>query len=79
LDLSIRSQNCLRDSNIVYIGDVVAKTEAEILKTPNFGRKSLKEIKDNLEKLGFHLGMQIPNWPPADIEALLSSCTHEQF
>jgi DNA-directed RNA polymerase subunit alpha len=79
LDLSIRSQNCLRDSNIVYIGDLVVKTEAEILKTPNFGRKSLKEIKDNLEKLGFHLGMQIPNWPPEDIEALLSSCTHEQF
>lgn len=66
LELSVRSQNCLRNANIVYIGDLVIKTESEILKTPNFGRKSLKEIKDNLTRLGLQLGMQIPNWPPEE-------------
>lgn len=67
LELSVRSQNCLRSSNIRYIGDLAIKSEAEILKTPNFGKKSLKEIKENLEKLGLTLGMKLPEWPPEDI------------
>ncbi|MGH6718819.1 MAG: DNA-directed RNA polymerase subunit alpha, partial [Alphaproteobacteria bacterium] len=64
LELSVRSANCLKNDNIVYIGDLVQKTEGEMLRTPNFGRKSLNEIKDVLAQMGLHLGMKIPNWPP---------------
>ncbi len=70
LELSVRSANCLKNDNIVYIGDLVQKTEAEMLRTPNFGRKSLNEIKQVLENMGLHLGMEIPNWPPENIEDL---------
>ena len=70
LELSVRSANCLKNDNIVYIGDLVQKTEAEMLRTPNFGRKSLNEIKEVLSGMGLHLGMEIPNWPPENIEDL---------
>src|SRR5438552_2724056 len=58
------------NDNIVYIGDLVQKTEAEMLRTPNFGRKSLNEIKEVLANMGLHLGMEIPAWPPENIEEL---------
>jgi len=70
LELSVRSANCLKNDNIVYIGDLVQKTEAEMLRTPNFGRKSLNEIKEVLANMGLHLGMEIQNWPPENIEDL---------
>jgi len=70
LELSVRSANCLKNDNIVYIGDLVQKSEAEMLRTPNFGRKSLNEIKEVLATMGLHLGMEIPNWPPENIEDL---------
>ncbi len=70
LELSVRSANCLKNDNIVYIGDLVQKTEGEMLRTPNFGRKSLNEIKEVLQQMGLSLGMQIPNWPPENIEDL---------
>ncbi len=70
LELSVRSANCLKNDNIIYIGDLVQKTEAEMLRTPNFGRKSLNEIKEVLAQMGLHLGMEIPNWPPENIEEL---------
>jgi DNA-directed RNA polymerase subunit alpha len=70
LELSVRSANCLKNDNIVYIGDLVQKTEAEMLRTPNFGRKSLNEIKEVLSQMGLHLGMEIPAWPPENIEDL---------
>lgn len=64
LDLSVRSQNCLKNENIVYIGDLVQRSESEILKTPNFGRKSLTEIKMVLMSMGLSFGMNLDNWPP---------------
>jgi DNA-directed RNA polymerase subunit alpha len=70
LELSVRSANCLKNDNIVYIGDLIQKTEGEMLRTPNFGRKSLNEIKEVLTGMGLHLGMDIPNWPPENIEDL---------
>lgn len=70
LELSVRSANCLKNDNIVYIGDLIQKTEAEMLRTPNFGRKSLNEIKEVLATMGLHLGMDVPNWPPENIEEL---------
>jgi DNA-directed RNA polymerase subunit alpha len=70
LELSVRSANCLKNDNIVYIGDLVQKTEAEMLRTPNFGRKSLNEIKEVLAQMGLHLGMEVPGWPPDNIEEL---------
>ena len=70
LELSVRSANCLKNDNIVYIGDLVQKTEAEMLRTPNFGRKSLNEIKEVLAQMGLHLGMDVPGWPPENIEEL---------
>lgn len=70
LELSVRSANCLKNDNIVYIGDLIQKTEAEMLRTPNFGRKSLNEIKEVLAQMGLHLGMEVPNWPPDHIEDL---------
>jgi len=70
LELSVRSANCLKNDNIVYIGDLVQKTENEMLRTPNFGRKSLNEIKEVLSGMGLHLGMDIEEWPPDNIEDL---------
>ncbi|MGD9829582.1 MAG: DNA-directed RNA polymerase subunit alpha, partial [Hyphomicrobiaceae bacterium] len=70
LELSVRSANCLKNDNIVYIGDLIQKTEAEMLRTPNFGRKSLNEIKEVLAGMGLHLGMEVPNWPPDNVEDL---------
>tara|TARA_Y100000766_G_scaffold283392_1_gene298880 strand:+ start:604 stop:1689 length:1086 start_codon:yes stop_codon:yes gene_type:complete len=70
LELSVRSANCLKNDNIVYIGDLIQKSEAEMLRTPNFGRKSLNEIKEVLAQMGLHLGMDAPNWPPENIEDL---------
>ena len=70
LELSVRSANCLKNDNIVYIGDLIQKTEAEMLRTPNFGRKSLNEIKAVLAEMGLHLGMEVQGWPPENIEDL---------
>jgi DNA-directed RNA polymerase subunit alpha len=70
LELSVRSANCLKNDNIVYIGDLIQKTEAEMLRTPNFGRKSLNEIKEVLTTMGLHLGMDVTDWPPDNIEDL---------
>ena len=70
LEISLRSANCLKNDNITYIGDLVQKTEAEMLRTPNFGRKGLNEIKQVLAQMGLHLGMEIPGWPPENVEAL---------
>ncbi len=70
LELSVRSANCLKNDNIIYIGDLVQKSEADMLRTPNFGRKSLNEIKEVLSQMGLHLGMEIPTWPPENIEEL---------
>ncbi len=70
LELSVRSANCLKNDNIVYIGDLIQKTEAEMLRTPNFGRKSLNEIKEVLSGMGLHLGMEVEDWPPENIEDL---------
>ena len=67
LELSVRSMNCLKNDNIIYIGDLVQKTEGEMLRTPNFGRKSLNEIKEVLNSMSLYLGMEIPNWPPDNI------------
>lgn len=69
-ELSVRATNCLKNDNIVYVGDLVQKTEAEMLKTPNFGRKSLNEIKEKLAKIGLRFGMEVPGWPPENIEEL---------
>ncbi len=68
LELSVRSANCLKNDNIVYIGDLVQKSEGDMLRTPNFGRKSLNEIKEVLTTMGLHLGMQVEGWPPENIE-----------
>ncbi|SVB26968.1 uncharacterized protein METZ01_LOCUS179822, partial [marine metagenome] len=70
LELSVRSMNCLKNDNIIYIGDLVQKTEPEMLRTPNFGRKSLNEIKEVLNSMSLYLGMEIPNWPPENIAEL---------
>ncbi len=70
LELSVRSANCLKNDNIVYIGDLIQKTESEMLRTPNFGRKSLNEIKAVLAEMGLHLGMEVAGWPPENIEEL---------
>ena len=70
LELSVRSANCLKNDNIVYIGDLILKTESEMLRTPNFGRKSLNEIREVLSQMGLGLGMSIEEWPPENIETL---------
>ncbi len=70
LELSVRSANCLKNDNIVYIGDLVQKSEQEMLRTPNFGRKSLNEIKEVLSSMGLALGMSVTGWPPENIEDL---------
>ena len=79
LELSVRSANCLKNDNIVYIGDLIQKTEAEMLRTPNFGRKSLNEIKEVLGNMGLHLGMHVPNWPPENIEELAKKYQENQY
>lgn len=71
LELSVRSHNCLKNDNITYIGDLVIKTEGEMLKTPNFGRKSLNEIKDLLVSMGLKFGMEVEGWPPENIEEII--------
>jgi len=68
LELSVRAANCLQAANIKYIGDLVQKTEGEMLKTKNFGRKSLKEIKELLADMGLSLGMRLENWPPKELK-----------
>ena len=70
LELSVRAANCLKNDNIVYIGDLVQKSEPEMMRTPNFGRKSLNEIKEVLATMNLHLGMDVRHWPPEDIEEL---------
>ena len=77
LELSVRSANCLKNDNIVYIGDLVQKSESEMLKTPNFGRKSLNEIKEVLSSMGLSLGMQLDSWPPENIEELAQKMRKE--
>jgi DNA-directed RNA polymerase subunit alpha len=67
LELTVRSANCLKAENIYYIGDLIQRTEVELLKTPNLGKKSLTEIKDVLASRGLALGMRIENWPPANL------------
>ncbi|WP_413083960.1 DNA-directed RNA polymerase subunit alpha [Thermaurantiacus sp.] len=77
LELSVRSANCLKNDNIIYIGDLVQKTEPEMLRTPNFGRKSLNEIKEVLSSMGLRLGMEIPGWPPENIEEMAKKLEQE--
>jgi DNA-directed RNA polymerase subunit alpha len=67
LELTVRSANCLKAENINYIGDLVQRTEVELLRTPNLGKKSLTEIKEVLEVHGLALGMRLDNWPPAGL------------
>ncbi len=71
LELSVRSYNCLKNENIIYVGDLVSRSEGEMLKTANFGRKSLNELKENLNVMGLSFGMKLTNWPPKNIEELL--------
>jgi DNA-directed RNA polymerase subunit alpha len=73
LELTVRSANCLKAENIYYIGDLIQRTETELLKTPNLGRKSLNEIKEVLASRGLTLGMKLENWPPASLERALES------
>lgn len=70
LELSVRSYNCLKNEKIIYVGDLVSKSESDMLKTSNFGRKSLNELKDNLKEMGLNFGMKLDNWPPANLEEL---------
>ena len=77
LELSVRSMNCLKNDNIIYIGDLVQKTEGEMLRTPNFGRKSLNEIKEVLSGMSLYLGIEIPNWPPENIAELSKNLEDE--
>ena len=70
LELSVRSANCLKNDNIVYIGDLVQKSESEMLRTPNFGRKSLNEIKEVLQQMDLSLGITVADWPPENIDEL---------
>ncbi|MEG9883542.1 MAG: DNA-directed RNA polymerase subunit alpha [Hyphomicrobiales bacterium] len=71
LELSVRSANCLKNDNIIYVGDLIQKSEADMMRTPNFGRKSLNEIKEVLAQMGLHLGMEVADWPPENIEELV--------
>lgn len=73
LELTVRSANCLKAENIYYIGDLIQRTEIELLKTPNLGKKSLTEIKDVLAKQGLSLGQRLENWPPAELLNLAES------
>jgi len=78
LDLTVRSQNCLKNENIVYVGDLVQKSEQDMLRTPNFGRKSLNEIKETLSRMNLSLGMETPGWPPDDVEEQAKKFAKEQ-
>jgi DNA-directed RNA polymerase subunit alpha len=69
LELTVRSANCLKAENIYYIGDLIQRTEVELLKTPNLGRKSLTEIKEVLASRGLALGMRVENWPPQNMKS----------
>ncbi len=77
LELSVRSQNCLKNENIVYIGDLVTKSEVKMLQTPNFGKKSLTEIKDLLSKMNLRFGMEVQGWPPENVEELAKKYEEE--
>ncbi|MDX8388905.1 MAG: DNA-directed RNA polymerase subunit alpha [Mariprofundaceae bacterium] len=77
LDLSVRSMNCLKSDNIFYVGDLVQRTEPDMLRTPNFGRKSLTEIKEVLHQMGLDLGMELEDWPPAGLEVKTNEETEE--
>ncbi len=79
LELSVRSANCLKNDAIVYIGDLVQKSEGDMLRTPNFGRKSLNEIKEVLATMGLHLGMQVEGWPPENVEDLVKKVDETHF
>jgi DNA-directed RNA polymerase subunit alpha len=70
LEFSVRTTNCLKNDNIIYIGDLVQKSEAEMLCMPNFGRKSLNEIKEVLAQMGLRLGVEIAGWPPENVEEI---------
>lgn len=70
LEPSVRASNCLINDNIVYVGDLVQKTELEMLQTPNLGRRGLNEIKEVLSVMGLHLGTEIPGWRPDEIQVL---------
>ncbi len=76
LELTVRSANCLKVENIYYIGDLIQRTEAELLRTPNLGRKSLNEIKEVLAARELTLGMKLDNWPPANLENLTKDMNH---
>ena len=78
LELSVRSANCLKNAKIRYIGDLVTKTEQEMLKTKNFGRKSLNEIRDILTPMGLGLGMVIEGWPPKNLETHVNSMVEDK-
>ena len=69
LELTVRSANCLKAESIHYIGDLIQRTEVELLKTPNLGKKSLTEIKEVLASRGLSLGMRLDNWPPPQFQA----------
>lgn len=71
LELSVRSYNCLKNENITYVGDLVSRSEGEMLRTANFGRKSLNELKENLKAMGLNFGMKLVNWPPKNLDDLL--------
>ncbi|MBF0448768.1 MAG: DNA-directed RNA polymerase subunit alpha [Magnetococcales bacterium] len=79
LELSVRSANCLKNDDIVYIGDLIQKTESEMLKTPNFGRKSLNEIKEVLDEMSLSLGAQLEGWPPENVDELAKQIEEENF
>lgn len=76
LELTVRSANCLKAENIYYIGDLIQRTETELLRTPNLGRKSLNEIKEVLASHGLTLGMKLENWPPANPEKSIKETSH---
>ena len=73
LELSVRAANCLKNDNIVYVGDLVRKTEEDLRKTPNFGARSMNEIRDVLKTMGLSFGMQVTDWPPENIEELVQA------
>ena len=79
LELSVRSANCLKNDNIIYIGDLVQKTEAEMLRTPNFGRKSPQRDQGSACLMGLRLGMDIPGWPPENIEEMAKKLEQEML
>ncbi|WP_173933275.1 DNA-directed RNA polymerase subunit alpha [Chelativorans sp. Marseille-P2723] len=76
-ELSVRASNCMKNDNIIYVGDLVTMTEAQLLRVPNFGRKSLNEIKTLLAEMGLQLGMELPDWPPADLEEMAEKYAKE--